>query len=98
MVISLNFYATLLCMIFVLLLGRLIIKRSAFLYDYNIPEPVVGGILVAILLFLLYRYGNIELQFDNSLKDPLMLAFFTSIGLRDCCFCKMSLAWRLRRC
>lgn len=81
MVLTFNFYATLLAMVFVLLLGRLIINRSKFLRDYNIPEPVVGGIIVAILIFILYTYGNIELKFDGSLKDPLMLAFFTSIGL-----------------
>lgn len=81
MAISLNFYATLLSMAFVLLLGRYIINRNKLLRDYNIPEPVVGGIIVAILIFILYTYGNIELKFDGSLKDPLMLAFFTSIGL-----------------
>ena len=81
MVVAFNFYATLLSMIFVLLLGRIIIKNIKALRDYNIPEPVVGGIIVAIVIFLLYHYGKIELQFDSSLKDPLMLAFFTSIGL-----------------
>lgn len=81
MVLTFNFYATLLAMVFVLLLGRLIINRSQFLRDYNIPEPVVGGIIIAILIFILYTYGKIELKFDSSLKDPLMLAFFTSIGL-----------------
>ncbi|MBD5164534.1 sodium/glutamate symporter [Helicobacter sp.] len=81
MVISFNVYATLLSMIFVLLLGRIIIGRVKVLRDYNIPEPVVGGIIVAIMIFLLYTYGKVELKFDGSLKDPLMLAFFTSIGL-----------------
>ena len=81
MTITLNFYATLLTMVGVLLLGRAIIVRSKFLHDYNIPEPVVGGIIAAFCFFLLYTYGGIELKFDGSLKDPLMLAFFTSIGL-----------------
>lgn len=81
MVVTFNFYATLLSMIFVLLLGHFIIKRNKFLRTYNIPEPVVGGIIVAIFIFILYHYGKIELRFENSLKDPLMLAFFTSIGL-----------------
>lgn len=49
--------------------------------DYNIPEPVVGGIIAAIAIFLLYHYGKIELKFDGALKDPLMLAFYASIGL-----------------
>lgn len=81
MEISLNFYATLVALVVVLLLGRWIISRSKFLQDYNIPEPVVGGIIVAIVIFLLLKYGGIKFQFDNSLKDPLMLAFYASIGL-----------------
>lgn len=81
MAISLNFYATLLSMIFVLLLGRFFIGKVKFLQDYNIPEPVVGGIIAALLIFCFYRYGQIELKFDSSLKDPLMLAFYASIGL-----------------
>lgn len=81
MVISFNVYATLLSMIFVLLLGRFIISKVKALRDFNIPEPVVGGIIAAIIIFLLYHYGRVELKFDGSLKDPLMLAFFTSIGL-----------------
>ena len=81
MVYSLNFYTTLVCMVGVLLLGRIIINKSKFLRDYNIPEPVVGGIIVAIGIFLLHKYGGMELKFDGSLKDPLMLAFFASIGL-----------------
>lgn len=40
MIVSFNFYATLLSMIFVLLLGRFIIGKSKFLRDYNIPEQV----------------------------------------------------------
>lgn len=78
---SFNIYATLVCMVAVLLLGRLIIKRVKFLRDYDIPEPVVGGVVAAILILLIYKFSNIELKFDSSLKDPLMLAFFTSIGL-----------------
>ena len=81
MEISLNFYATLTALVGVLLLGRWIISRSNFLKDYNIPEPVVGGIIAAIVIFCLLKWGGIKFQFDNSLKDPLMLAFYASIGL-----------------
>ncbi|WP_034574346.1 sodium/glutamate symporter [Helicobacter saguini] len=76
-----DFYFTLVCMVFVLLLGRYIIARVKLLQDYNIPEPVVGGILAAIFILCAYQFLGVEFKFDGSLKDPLMLAFFSSIGL-----------------
>lgn len=76
-----DFYSTLVAMVIVLLVGVFIIKRSKFLQEYNIPEPVVGGVIAAILLLMLYSWGGVQIKFDNSLKDPLMLAFFSSIGL-----------------
>ena len=81
MEITLNFYSTLCAMVFVLLLGTFIIKHVKFLRVYNIPEPVVGGIIVAILLFIANKYIGISFNFDGSLKDPLMLAFYATIGL-----------------
>lgn len=79
--IQFDSYTTLVAMVAVLLLGRFIIARVKALRDYNIPEPVVGGIIVAILILCLYKALAIELSFDSSLRDPLMLAFFSSIGL-----------------
>ena len=81
MEITLNFYSTLCVMVFVLLLGTFIIKQVKFLRVYNIPEPVVGGIIVAILLFITNKYIGISFNFDGSLKDPLMLAFYATICL-----------------
>lgn len=81
MELTMNFYATLVCLVGVLLLGRFFISKSKFLQDYNIPEPVVGGIVVAIGIFILLKYFGIKFNFDGSLKDPLMLAFYASIGL-----------------
>ncbi len=78
---SFDFYFTLVCMVFVLLTGRYIISKVKVLRDYNIPEPVVGGILAAIFILCVYQFLHIEFKFDTSLKDPLMLAFFSSIGL-----------------
>ncbi|STQ86927.1 sodium/glutamate symport carrier protein [Helicobacter muridarum] len=79
--LSFDFYFTLVCMVLVLLIGRYVISKLKVLQDYNIPEPVVGGIIVAVIIFVCYQYLHIEFRFDSSLKDPLMLAFFSSIGL-----------------
>lgn len=81
MQIQLNFYATLLALVAVLFLGKIVIKKVPFLQKYDIPKPVVGGLIVAIFFTLLYKLADIQFAFDNDIKDPLMLAFFSTIGL-----------------
>jgi glutamate:Na+ symporter, ESS family len=64
----------------VLFVGYGIKRRVGILGRYNIPAPVIGGLLVAILLTLLRRGGASPLQLDTSLQLPLQIAFFTTIG------------------
>jgi len=78
--IQLDFYGTLVAASLVLLLGRGLVTRVGFLRSYNIPEPVAGGLVVAVLVLIL-RTFDIEVRFDTSLQTPLMLAFFATIGL-----------------
>ena len=59
---------------------RKLVQNVPFLKKYTIPEPVAGGLLVALALLVL-KSMDIEIDFDMSLKDPLMLAFFATIGL-----------------
>lgn len=80
-VLNFDFYSTLVCMVIVLIVGRFIINKVKVLQDYNIPEPVVGGIIAALVILCVYKFLQVELKFDGALKDPLMLAFFTSVGL-----------------
>ena len=47
---------------------------------YNIPAPIVGGLLVAALITAARARGVTLLTFDIGLRNPLMIAFFTSIG------------------
>lgn len=77
----LDFYATLAAMVAVLLIGRFVLNRSKFLRDYNIPEPVVGGLLIALCITIGFKVFDFQIEFDKSLQGPLMLAFFASIGL-----------------
>jgi ESS family glutamate:Na+ symporter len=77
---QLDFYGTLVAASLVLLLGRGLVTRVGFLRNYNIPEPVAGGLVVALVLLVL-RTLEIEVRFDTSLQTPLMLAFFATIGL-----------------
>ena len=78
--IQLDFYGTLVAASLVLLLGRGLVARVGFMRSYNIPEPVAGGLVVALILLML-RSFDIEVRFDTSLQMPLMLAFFATIGL-----------------
>jgi glutamate:Na+ symporter, ESS family len=45
-----------------------------------IPAPVIGGLLVAIALAVMKAYGLPVVEFDTTLQQPLMIAFFTSLG------------------
>ena len=65
----------------VLYTGMFVIRHSTFLSNYDIPIPVVGGLLFAIITSLAYGQFGLHLQFDMALKEPMMLAFFASIGL-----------------
>jgi ESS family glutamate:Na+ symporter len=47
---------------------------------FNIPAPVVGGLLVAIIVAIAAARGRTLFQFAITLRDPLMIAFFTSVG------------------
>ncbi|ENP0977641.1 sodium/glutamate symporter [Edwardsiella ictaluri] len=77
----LDIYGTLVSATLVLLLGRQMVQKIPLLTKYTIPEPVAGGLLVALALLILKKSIGFEVDFDMSLKDPLMLAFFATIGL-----------------
>ncbi|ETS31598.1 sodium/glutamate symporter [Photorhabdus temperata] len=77
----LDVYGTLVASALVLLIGRKLVQSVPFLEKYTIPEPVAGGLLVAFVLLVLKQTTGWEISFDLSLKDPLMLTFFATIGL-----------------
>jgi ESS family glutamate:Na+ symporter len=64
----------------VLYLGEGIRRLIPPLARYNIPAPVIGGLLVAIALTVARSAGYTPLTFDTALQSPLMIAFFASIG------------------
>ena len=72
---------TLIIAILVLYLGRYINDRLRVLRDYNIPEPVTGGLLASIFFGLLYGFADIEVNFDMANRNMLLIVFFTTIGL-----------------
>ncbi|SUG52633.1 glutamate permease [Salmonella enterica subsp. arizonae] len=78
---ELDTLSTLVAATLVLLLGRKLVQSVSLLKKYTIPEPVAGGLLVAIALLVLKKSVGWEVNFDMTLRDPLMLAFFATIGL-----------------
>nr|WP_249185348.1 sodium/glutamate symporter [Moritella sp. 5] len=72
---------TVIMAILVLFLGKYLTRKVAFLQEYNIPEPVSGGLIASILFAILYVVFDIELQFSLAVRDNLLIVFFTIIGL-----------------
>jgi glutamate:Na+ symporter, ESS family len=57
------------------------IKRHVPLLDrLNIPAPIIGGMVYALIALAL-RDRVVNLDADSSLRDLLQIAFFTTIGL-----------------
>ena len=80
-VVVLNSYYTLIAATVVLLVGRVLVKRVRVLNDFNIPEPVVGGLIAALLVLVLHQFNGFSIQIEKGLQDGFMLMFFASIGL-----------------
>ncbi|CAE6811386.1 Sodium/glutamate symporter [Paraburkholderia domus] len=78
---NVGIYGTLVTASLVLLLGNRLVGWIPLLRSYTIPEPVAGGLLVAIVLLILRTTSHIEVRFDTALQTPLMLIFFATIGL-----------------
>ncbi len=79
--IAVDPYYTLIVATLVLLVGRLMVDRIKFLQDFNIPEPVAGGLLAAVIIYILHASTGVSFAFDKGLQDSFMLIFFSSIGL-----------------
>jgi glutamate:Na+ symporter, ESS family len=79
--LSLNLFATLAAATTLFFVGQLIVRQSAVLQRYSIPVPVVGGVLFALVLALAGLARPVEFTIDETLKDPLLLAFFATLGL-----------------
>ena len=55
--------------------------RVTFFERMHLPAPIVGGLFLAGCVTAL-RSAGVEFVFDSVLRDVLMLAFFTTVGLR----------------
>lgn len=63
-----------------LLMGYALCRYVPVLGRYNLPAPVVGGLVVALATLVARQQGVTLFTFDTTLQSPLMIAFFTTIG------------------
>lgn len=65
----------------VLFAGYALCRLIPVLGRYNIPEPVIGGLVMALIALVAYRFDTTLIAFDTRLQQPLMVAFFTTVGI-----------------
>jgi glutamate:Na+ symporter, ESS family len=61
--------------------GVLTTQRVKFLRDFSIPEPVTGGFMAGAVISLVYLVFNIEIGFDLTTRDRLLVIFFAAVGI-----------------
>ncbi|WP_354625497.1 sodium/glutamate symporter [Psychromonas sp. MME2] len=64
----------------VLFIGRFVNVSIPQLARFNLPEPILGGLVIASVITLLHQQG-ITVNFELPLQSVLMLLFFSSVGL-----------------
>ncbi|KRA45358.1 sodium/glutamate symporter [Pseudoxanthomonas sp. Root630] len=64
-----------------LFLGYAFCRFIPVLSRYNLPAPVIGGLAVALAVLIARNHDVTLFTLDTSLQTPLMIAFFTTIGV-----------------
>ncbi len=67
--------------ILVLFLGKYLNRKIGFLRQFNIPEPVTGGIVGSVCFGIFYLLFDVSIMFSDHSRDILLVVFFTAIGL-----------------
>lgn len=78
---QLDAFMTIVIAVLVLLVGYVCVHKLSILKKYNIPEPVAGGLVAAIVTYILFKQFNLTVHFDAQIQQIFMLMFFTSVGL-----------------
>lgn len=67
--------------IIVYFVGVNVTRRVRFLREFNIPEPVSGGLVAACVTLILHAGAGLSITFELDTRDLLLVYFFTTIGL-----------------
>jgi ESS family glutamate:Na+ symporter len=78
---SFNPLVSLLAAIAMLLIGTVVNRKVAFLARYNIPDPITGGLIFAVLASIALATADFRLTFDQAIKPVFLLMFFSGVGL-----------------
>lgn len=79
--INVDIFGTIAIAVAVLFIGYFLVNKISILKQYNIPEPVVGGLIAAAVTFVLFKQFNMTVNFNADIQQSFMLMFFTSVGL-----------------
>ena len=79
--INLDMIATVALGSLLFLFGNFLKRKIKLLEKFCIPGPVIGGLLFAIIIFILKTSNMLNISMDTTLQSPFMIAFFTTIGL-----------------
>ena len=72
---------TVILSLFAFLLGTTLHKHINILHRWAIPVPAIGGLTVALIVFLLQVSGLILITLDKAVLVPAMVAFFATMRL-----------------
>jgi ESS family glutamate:Na+ symporter len=67
--------------IVVLFVGKRVNDAVSALREFSIPEPVTGGLLVAMALAALHLATGVDVEFELTARNVLLVYFFTTIGI-----------------
>lgn len=73
--------ATVLVGLVALFVGRFVRQSIPLLSRLDMPNAVIGALIVAVLILVLQLTAHVDIAFGQRTRDALLLVFFTSIGL-----------------
>ena len=79
---ELDAFLTIVISVIVLLVGHFFVKNITILKKYNIPEPVVGGLVAAVVTYILFVGLNITVSFDAKVQQLFLLDVFHLLNQR----------------
>lgn len=79
--IELDELQTLIVGMIALFVGRFVRKSIPALRKIDMPNAVVGAMIVALLVLMAQLYMGYDVVFGSRMRDALLLVFFTTIGL-----------------